>query len=73
MTQIICQMMLRRVGQDEHQHVETQHRTRMPLYGDLVEITVDGGQVLGRVTRVTPPPPGGNTSTYFVQVDEIRN
>jgi hypothetical protein len=72
MAEIICQMMLRRVGQAEYQSVEFQHRTRMPAPGDLVEVTVDKKQVLGRVAHVKYHS-AGIAGTYYVHVDEVSS
>lgn len=71
MSDIICQMRLKRVGNAMYEDVETQHRTRMPASGDLVEMTVNNKLVLGRVAYVTPPPAGAIAGTYYVHVDEI--
>lgn len=71
MSEIVCRMRLRRVGETVYEDIETQHRARPPFFGDVVEVSVGNKPTLGRVAYVTSPPAGAATDTYYVHVDEI--
>ena len=70
MAEIICQMNLKRLGQTQYEAVAMQYRTALPVFGEIIDVTVNNFPVRGCVTRVSSPPPG--SGTYYVHMDEVE-